>query len=420
MALESLKPLKKISLKAKLLVSVFLLSLICTGLTFNLLSLGFVLSFSISILVTGVVAFIIISILLAPLKKMLLEFQDIAEFRKNLSHQFTIKSGDEVEEIASYANSLFQSTWLMINKVGEASGNSLNMAEKINESLAKSSSSSQEICSTMEQIAQGASSQAAEMTTTSQHAQSLRSAIREVTLKTNQAASTASQVANAAELGNAQMSQVVHKMKMIQQSVDKSCQTIVELGTKSEQINQIVEIINGIANQTNLLALNAAIEAARAGEQGRGFAVVAEEVRQLAEQSAEATQQIAQLIQEIQQTTQIAVKVMEEGTAEFHEGTKGVQDTGKELEQIIGQIGSLSSMLQSIAQIIQQQDLATEEVGSTIQHISSLSQEMATGTGKASLAIQEQNFALNEIVTSTNQLIALASNLNRMVEKCKS
>ena len=95
------------------------------------------------------------------------------------------------------------------------------------------------------------------------------------------------------------------------ETVKDSAAKIESLGTRSEQINEIVDLIKEIADQTNLLALNAAIEAARAGEQGRGFAVVADEVRKLAERSTAAANEIALTIESMQLEITGSVKSMQ-------------------------------------------------------------------------------------------------------------
>src|SRR6202035_2564381 len=110
------------------------------------------------------------------------------------------------------------------------------------------------------------------------------------------------------------------KMKVIAESVGAAARKMEELGKSSDQIGQIIGVIDDIADQTNLLALNAAIEAARAGEQRRGFAVVADEVRKLAERTSKATKEIATMIQNIQDETKTAVLAMESGTKQVEAG----------------------------------------------------------------------------------------------------
>jgi len=95
------------------------------------------------------------------------------------------------------------------------------------------------------------------------------------------------------------------------QALDAVTIKIKQLGDRSLEINQIVELVDEIAAQTNMLALNAAIEASRAGEQGKGFAVVADEVRKLAERSSSSTKDIGAFIESIQEATSDAIRAME-------------------------------------------------------------------------------------------------------------
>jgi len=121
-------------------------------------------------------------------------------------------------------------------------------------------------------------------------------------------------------------------MNSISERVRCSAQAVESLGSRSDQIGEIVGTIEDIADQTNLLALNAAIEAARAGDQGRGFAVVADEVRALAERTTRATREIGEMIKAIQQETRGAVIAMEEGVSEVAKGSEKAADSGRALE----------------------------------------------------------------------------------------
>ena len=107
---------------------------------------------------------------------------------------------------------------------------------------------------------------------------------------------------------------------------------IQSLGQRSQEIGDIIGVIEDIAEQTNLLALNAAIEAARAGDQGRGFAVVADEVRKLAERTGKATKEIATVIESVQKGTNEAVHSMEAGTQEAHTGMALAREAGIRLD----------------------------------------------------------------------------------------
>src|SRR5207248_8689492 len=123
-------------------------------------------------------------------------------------------------------------------------------------------------------------------------------------------------------------------MQRIRGQVQQSAKQIKRLGESSQEIGQIVQLIEEIADQTNLLALNAAIQAAMAGEHGRGFAVVADEVHRLAERASVATKQIGGLVKSIQADTTEAVVAMENSTREVVEGSRLADSAGQRLEAI--------------------------------------------------------------------------------------
>ena len=119
----------------------------------------------------------------------------------------------------------------------------------------------------------------------------------------------------------------------IREQIQETSKRIKRLGESSQEIGEIVELIDDIADQTNILALNAAMQAAMAGEAGRGFAVVADEVQRLAERSSNATKQIEALVRTIQADTNEAVSSMEASTAGVVRGCELAENAGDALRR---------------------------------------------------------------------------------------
>lgn len=145
-----------------------------------------------------------------------------------------------------------------------------------------------------------------------------------------------------------------------------------EIRDGSNQISQIIGVIDEIAFQTNLLALNAGVEAARAGDAGRGFAVVAQEVRALAQRSAEAAKEIKTLISS--------------SSAQVERGVKLVDDTGQALVGIVGKVAEIDSLIREIAQSSQEQATALAEVNSAVNQMDQITQQNAAMVEEATAA----------------------------------
>ena len=191
-------------------------------------------------------------------------------------------------------------------------------------------------------------------------------------------------------------------MQRIEEVVNKSANTVQQLGKSSEQIGEIIQVIDDIADQTNLLALNAAIEAARAGEQGRGFAVVADEVRKLAERTTKATKEIADMIKRIQKDTLDAVKSMEEGTAEVENGKLLANKAGDSLQEIVRVSKQVGDLVNQVAAASEEQSSSAEVISKNIEAISAVTQESAGGTQQIAHAAED----LNRLTLNLENLIA--------------
>lgn len=238
---------------------------------------------------------------------------------------------------------------------------------------------SQELSATAEQAAQGSGRQKDQTEQVATAIEEMSATVLEVSENSNRAADAARTASATAEAGGGVVGEVVDAMQEIAHTVNQSASTVKALGASSNQIGEIVGVINDIADQTNLLALNAAIEAARAGEQGRGFAVVADEVRKLAERTTKATKEIAGMIRKIQTDTVEAVRSMEEGTIQVTTGVEKVNKAGQALGEIVKMADQVGQMITQIATAATQQSAAAEQVSASVESIAGIARETSAG-----------------------------------------
>ncbi len=255
---------------------------------------------------------------------------------------------------------------------------------QVNDLVGLAADSAGQINASAEALAAGAQEQSAQAQEVAAAVEEMTQTIIENARNAARSAELGSENGKIAREGSEVVQQTVSKIKEIAEVVRSSTETIERLGASSDQIGEIIEVIDDIASQTNLLALNAAIEAARAGEQGRGFAVVADEVSKLAERTTSATRQIAEMISTIQVDTREAVAAMQRGNKEVEEGLDLADRAGAALDRIVNGVQQVVDVVNQIAAASEEQSTTSEDISRNVEAISTVSAEAAMGIAQIS------------------------------------
>jgi methyl-accepting chemotaxis protein len=228
---------------------------------------------------------------------------------------------------------------------------------------------SAEISQASDDLARRTEGQAASIEQTALTMDQLSEVVRGAAKSASEAERFAMAASDNAQTGSAVVRDAVRAMAAIEQS--------------SQEIAQIISVIDGIAFQTNLLALNAGVEAARAGESGRGFAVVASEVRALAQRSAESASQIKSLI--------------EKSANQVKDGVDLVSRTGKTFDNILEGVNTTSTLVREIAGSANEQAEGIQKANSAVSEIEKATQQNAAMVEQASAAARSLTSEANQL-----------------------
>ena len=261
------------------------------------------------------------------------------------------------------------------------------LVDTINQTAVSVAGAAEETQSTARHLADASEHQAQEIAGASAAINEMAVSIDQVSANAVESSSVADRSVELANKGNEVVQNTISGMDTIREQIQDTSKRIKRLGESSQEIGDIVSLINDIADQTNILALNAAIQASMAGDAGRGFAVVADEVQRLAERSSAATKQIEGLVKTIQTDTNEAVISMELTTTEVVKGATLAQDAGVSLEEIETVSRSLSELISNISGAARQQASSAGHISNTMNVIQEITTQTSAGTNATARSI---------------------------------
>jgi twitching motility protein PilJ len=261
------------------------------------------------------------------------------------------------------------------------------LVSRINETAVEVSDSAETTQGTALHLAEAAEHQAQEIAGASAAINEMAVTIDQVSSNASESAAVAERSVKIANTGAEVVQSTIDGMDTIREQIQDTAKRIKRLGESSQEIGDIVSLINDIADQTNILSLNAAIQASMAGDAGRGFAVVADEVQRLAERSSAATKQIEALVKTIQSDTNEAVISMEQTTAEVVRGARLAQDAGVALEEIETVSANLAELIQNISNAARQQAASAGHISNTMNVIQEITLQTSSGTTETASSI---------------------------------
>jgi methyl-accepting chemotaxis protein len=400
-----------------------------------------------AILLTAVVIFFVASGIAKPIVNVSLTLKDISEGEGDLTKTITVKSKDEIGDLAQYFNQTLEKIKNLVAVIkqqavrlldigNELASNMTETASAVNEITANiqsikgrvinQSASVTETNATMEQITVNIDklsghieNQTASVTQSSSAIEEMLANIQSVTQTLVRNVDSVRDLSEASEIGRAGLQEVAADIQAI--------------ARESEGLLEINTVMENIASQTNLLSMNAAIEAAHAGEAGKGFAVVADEIRKLAEDSGEQSKTISTVLKKIKDSIDKITKSTDAVLSKFEAIDSGVktvaeqeenirnamEEQGEGSKQILDAIGRLNEITQMVKGGSAEMLEGSKEVIQESKNLEMVTQEITNGMNEMAAGADQINVAITRVNTISGENKQNIDTLVREVSRFK-
>ncbi len=362
--------------------------------------------------------------------------------------QSVTKFTDSIAEVNQYVGNLAEAAMETSSSIREMDTSIDTIAshmDNLAEAIDTTSSSVVEMSANIGEVAQNVETLEVASEITESSLCELNSSVQQVEGNASRSHELSENASLQAETGMEAVREMIEGMQEIESSFTSINDVVSGLAEKSENIGEIIKVIDEVANQTDLLSLNAAIIASQAGEHGRAFAVVAEQVKSLAERTAQSTRKISDLIISVQGEVSNAVGAMGVGRERVKKGVtlsdaagevlKGiigsshqstqmvseiVQATGeqvKDIAQVENAVGQVKAMVREINRSTHEQENASREITKLVEQIRGLGQEVKRSTKEQSKGSKLITNAMEDVTTMIDQIVGSTEDQGRGSEQ---
>ena len=269
------------------------------------------------------------------------------------------------------------------------------------------------------EISDGARNQANETTDANENVVRIGEQIEYISEEVKSLADYAGRMAEAEKASEEIMKELNGSNESTKESVLRVAEQITDMNGAIQNITKAVSMIQDIADETDLLSLNASIEAARAGEAGRGFAVVAEQISKLADQSKRSATEIEQIIQNIMESSGRMVEIMGEVEANMNHQQSKLEETGVKTAAVAD---GVENSLQHIDGIREKMDVLGQSgsaIRDVVEGLSAISEQNAASADSTMQAAHGMSDTMTELMNSSENLLALADKLEKVLDVFK-